>query len=161
MKIVVDAVDENGCKSNPTAIELAAALTYAHRLMNNAYALGFESNELGDRAKSSLNAESALVNIKISEVANGSVLLNGVVEIINNVTPHEIAVSVVANIISNALLKVAKKTTSALRRIARPSRGRELNIFIKINNIELLVNCCYEDFDRARIIVTQSKSDEL
>lgn len=161
MKIVVDAVDENGCKSNPTAIELSAALTYAHRLMNNAYALSFKGNELGERAKSSLNAESALVNIKISEVANGSVLLNGVVEIINNVTPQEIAVSVVTNIISNAVLNVAKKTTSALRRIARPSCGRELNIFIKINKVELLVKCSYEDFDRAKIVVTHSKSDEL
>lgn len=160
MKIVVNAVDENGCKSNPTAIELAAALTYAHRLMNRAYALGFEGGDLGEQAKSSLNAESAIVNIMISEVSNGSVLLDGVIAIVNKLTSQEIADAVVANIISNAVFQVAKKTAGTLRRIARPSHGRELNILIKINETELQVNCNYRDSGRVNIVIVQSKSDE-
>jgi len=160
MKIIVNAVDENGCRSNPTAIELAAALTYAHRLVNKAYALGFEGGEFGEHAKSSLNAESAIVNIMISEVSNGSVLLDGVLAIVNKLTSQEMADCVVANIISNAVLNVAKRTTGALRRIAMPSHGRELNILIKINETELQVNCDYRHSGRVNIAIVQSKSDE-
>lgn len=160
MKITVEARDINGIKCNPTAIELATALTFTHRLINKAYSENSEDRTVRQFGKSSINSEAALVNFQVAEVTNGSVILDGLIKIINNLSPQAISENVVANIITSGIVAVVKKSLQPFRRLPDASMGRDLIVRVEINDMKLEVHSSYRNLDRADISVNVSYSNK-
>jgi len=145
IKVIVEATDIHGKRSNPTAIELASSLTFAHRLINKALAVHMEERRFGEFGGSTLNSEPALVNLHISEVRNGSVVLNGVIELAQNPFVQGVAGGVLANIITPGISAIAKRAKRVFNRPNRASAGRTLSVTIVSERVVLHTHCHYAE----------------
>ena len=156
IQVIVEATDIHGQKSNPTAIELASSLTFAHRLINKALAEhmgGREFGEYGEYGESTLNSEPALVNLHIAEVRNGSVILSGIIEAAKNPFVQGVAGGILANIITPGITAIARRTKRALIRPSRASAGRTVTVKIVSERVVLHTHCRYEERQRTEIVI--------
>lgn len=153
IQVIIEATDVYGQRANPTALELASSLTYAHRLINKALAERMEGRDLAEYGDSTLNSEPALVNLHISEVHNGSVILNGIIEVAQNPFVQGIAGGIIANIITPGITEIARRTKRAFMRPSRASAGRTLTVTIISERVVLHTHCRYEERQRTEIII--------
>jgi uncharacterized protein (DUF697 family) len=153
IQVIVEATDIHGQRSNPTAIELASSLTFAHRLINKALAEHMEEREFGEYGESTLNSEPALVNLHIAEVRNGSVILNGIIEVAQNPFVQGVAGGIIANIITPGITAIARRTKRAFMRPSRASAGRTLTVTIVSERVVLHTHCRYEERQRTEIVI--------
>lgn len=151
IQVIIEATDIHGQRSNPTAIELASSLTFAHRLINKALAERMEWRELGEYTE--LNSEPALVNLHITEVHNGSVILNGIIEAAQNPFIQGVAGGILANIITPGITAIARRTKRAFMRPSRASAGRTLTVTITSEHVVLRTHCRYEEHQRTEIVI--------
>lgn len=157
-QVIIEATDIYGQRSNPTAIELASALTYAHRLINRAIADGAHDVDINEYGKSTLRSEPALANLQITKVANGSVVLQGAIEMVSSPFVQGVAGGVLANIISPGIAQIARRAKRALMRPARASEGRTITVTITTEHVVLQTHCSYENRQRTQIIIEETNS---
>ncbi|MEO9385870.1 hypothetical protein [Chromobacterium phragmitis] len=153
IQVIVEATDIHDQRSNPTAIELASSLTFAHRLINKALAEHMEGRYFGGYGESTLNSEPALVNLHIAEVRNGSVILSGIIEVAKNPFVQGVAGGILANIITPGITAIARRTKRALIRPSRASAGRTVTITIVSERVVLHTHCRYEERQRTEIVI--------
>jgi hypothetical protein len=155
IQVTVEATNIEGRRSNPTALELAAALTFTHRLINKAFKERFEGRDFGEYGESTLGAEPALVNFNIAEVRNGSVLLNGIIEAAQTPFVQGVAGGIIANIITPGIVAIAQRTKAVFRRPSRASAGRTLTVTIRSERLVLHTHCRYEEHRRTEITIRE------
>lgn len=153
IQVIVEATDIHGQRSNPTAIELASSLTFAHRLINKALAEHMERREIGEYGEATLSSEPALVNLHIGEIRNGSVILNGIIEVAQNPFVQGVAGGILANIITPGITAIARRTKRAFMRPSRASAGRTLTVTIVSERVVLSTHCRYEERQRTEIVI--------
>jgi hypothetical protein len=167
IQVIVKAIDIHGQKSNPTAIELASSLTFAHRLINKAFAENMEGaeyleeRELEDYGKSTLNSEPALVNLHIAEVRNGSVILDGIIQTAENPFVQGVAGGILANIITPGISAIARRTKKAFIRPSKASAGRTLTVEIVSEVVVLHIHCRYVKGQRTEIFISEESQRRL
>ena len=159
MQITVEATDVEGRRANPSALELAAALTFTHRLINKAVKEHFWGQDSGEYGESTRRAEPALVNFNIAEVGNGSVLLNGIIEVAQNPFVQGVAGGIIANIITPNIVAIAQRTKAAFRRPSRASAGRTLTVTIRSERFALRTHCRYEEHQRTEITIREDDGE--
>lgn len=152
IQVIIEATDIHGQRSNPTAIELASSMTFAHRLINKVVAERMEGR-IGEYGETTLNSEPALVNLHIAEVRNGSVILQGIIEAVNNPFVQGVAGGILANIITPGITAIARRTKRAFVRPSRASVGRTLTVTITSEHVVLRTHCRYEERQRTEIVI--------
>lgn len=157
IQVIVEATDIHGQRSNPTAIELASSLTFAHRLINKALVEHMEGMDFGEYEKSTLYSEPALVNLHIAEVGNGSVILNGIIEVVQNPFIQGVAGGVLANIITPGIAAIAQRSKRAFMRPGRASAGRTLTVSIVSERVVLRTHCRYAERQRTEIYIHEER----
>ncbi|MBS4704715.1 hypothetical protein [Aeromonas veronii] len=153
LQVIIKATDIYGQRANPTALELASSLTFAHRIINKALAERMEDNNIEKYGNSTLNSEPALVNLHIAEVHNGSVILNGIIEATQNPFVQGVAGGIIANIITPGITAIARRTKRVFMRPERASVGRTLTVTIVSEKVVLHTHCRYEEHQRTEIVI--------
>ena len=151
LQVTIEATDVQGQKSNPTALEMAASLTFAHRLINKALIERIGKQEYDRYGEPTVNTEPALVNLHITAVGEGSVTLNGTVEAAKNPTFDGITDKILANLLTPGIRTMALATKRAFMRASRASAGRTLTVTIEGNGVILRAHCRYEYDQRTEI----------
>lgn len=157
IQVIIEATDIHGQRANPTALELASSLTFAHRLINKALAETMEGRDFAEYGESTLNSEPALVNLHIAEVRNGSVILNGIIEVAQNPFVQGVAGGIIANIITPGITAIARRTKRAFMRPSRASAGRTLTVTIVSERVVLHTHCRYEERQRTEIVIHEER----
>jgi hypothetical protein len=153
IQLIVRAQDRQGAAKNPTAAELAAALTFAHRVLNRLAVDEDDSVPSRLRSSATLREEPGVVNFEITSANNGSVVLAGIVAIASDPFVQGIAGGVVANVLTPRLLKVAEKTKRLFRRPAKASAGRVLQVELDVESSNVKVEAQYLDNEKTKIRV--------
>ena len=161
VQLTLRAQDRQGASGNPTAAELAAALTFAHRVLNRA---GAEIGDLASTTRSSFEAireEPKQVNFEIQSVGNGSIIVAGVIAVAGDPFVQGVAGGIIANVITPKLLGAVEKTKGLFRRPAKASAGRTIQVELKVESSTVKVEVQYLENAKTRIKVQVQPSQRL
>lgn len=153
VQLTLRARDRHGASGNPTGAELAAALTFTHRVLNR---VAVEVDELVLTGRSSFDAireEPSAVNFEIHSARDGSVVLAGVIAVAGNPFVQGIAGGIIANAITPKLLAAAEKTKGLFRRPAKASAGRTIQLELEVESSTVKVEVQYFENAKTRIKV--------
>lgn len=153
VQLTLRARNAQGSVGNPTAAELAAALTFAHRVLNR---IAINADQVAPTSGLSFNAireEPNAVNFEITSASNGSVVLAGVVAIASDPFVQGVAGGIIANVVTPKLLAAAEKTKGLFRRPAKASAGRTIQLELAVESSNVKVEVQYFENGKTRIKV--------
>jgi hypothetical protein len=153
IRVAVRALDIDGSPAAPTAIELSAALTYVHRLVNRAATSTPQGRNMFPTAASTQFMEPGLLNVEIASVANGSVIIDAFIVFAAHPFAQSVASGVLANLITPALSSAASSMRQSFRRISSPSTGRTLSVDIDVQGQTVQVSIQHSPEGRTQIRV--------
>ena len=133
VQLTLRARDRFNVSLNPTAVELAAALTFAHRVLNRMAAPEQDPASPGKSSFDALRAEPSAVNFEIESARDGSVVLAGIVAVVSDPFVQGVAGGIIANLTTPKLLDAVKKTKRLFSRPAKASVGRTVVIKLEVN----------------------------
>lgn len=143
IQLTLRAQDSHGTPGNPTAAELAASLTFAHRVLNRIASEAYQADPSGRPSFNAIREEPSAVNFEITSASNGSVVLAGIIAAASNPFIQGIAGGVVANILTPRLVAAAEKTKGLFRRPAKASAGRTVQLELAIDSSNVKVEVKY------------------
>ena len=100
------------------AAELAAALTFAHRILNRLASEATEAQPAKRSLLDTIREEPSAVNFEIKSASNGSVVIAGIMAIAGDPFAQGIAGGIVSNVLTPKILAAAEKTKGLFRRPA-------------------------------------------
>lgn len=160
IQLTLRARDLHGASKNPTAAELAAALTFAHRVLNRV-AVGVDELALAGRSSFDLiREEPGAVNFEIQSARDGSVVLAGIVTVASDPFVQGVAGGIIANVITPKLLAAAEKTKGLFRRPAKASSGRTIQLELEVESSTVKVEVQYFENAKTRIKVQVQPSQQ-
>lgn len=132
--LTLRAQNHQGETKNATAAELAAALTFAHRILNRLASEATEAQPAKRSLLDTIREEPSAVDFEIKSASNGSVVIAGIMAIAGDPFAQGIAGGIVSNVLTPKILAAAEKTKGLFRRPARASAGRIVQLELDIQS---------------------------
>ena len=140
IRVVVESYRQ-GEKIPVTVGELGQALTVSNRILNR---LSYPDQERFPQYDAS-RQEPAFVELEITEIRQGSVVLDALVQAANHPFVQNVAGSIVGAVIYEHGMPIIRSTSSSLRRLAHTASGKTLVISVRIGNAAFRIITEYRD----------------
>jgi len=127
LRVIVEAFRDDG-KARVSVGELGRALPLTNRIVNR---LVYDApDEL--TPSFSIGEEPSLVELEITEIRSGSVILDGLIQVANNPFAQNVAGGLMATAIYNKGPSIARSASGSLRKLGKASAGKVLVITIAL-----------------------------
>ena len=124
-----------GEKSRLRVGELGRSLTLTNRIVNR---LAYDTTERLSPLISTRD-EPSVVELEITEIRSGSVILDGLIQIANSPFAQNVAGGLVASAIYDKGPSIARSASRSLRWLGKTSAGKVLVITIALKNVTIRI----------------------